>query len=143
MAAVTGRTSHRRKTIDYIVNSVTCVLSLNSTGAEEVRRTDVSDVLLCSEDGTFQTVAGYPAFFQSNREIKMRNLILAVCCAALVGSMPVASAQTTGPAGQQAVKASDPMNANAMTMKKKHKTKKMTKSNDAGMAKDGMKKDTK
>jgi hypothetical protein len=73
----------------------------------------------------------------------MRSLILAVCCAALVGSMSVASAQTTGPAGQEAVKASDPMNANAKTMKKKHKTKKtMTKSDD-GMSKDGMKKDTK
>src|SRR5437879_9544314 len=102
----------------------------------------MSLILLCSEDGTFQTVAGYRAFFQSNREIKMRNLILAVCCAALVGSVPVASAQTTGPARQQAVKASDPMNANAKTVKK-HKAKKMTKSDDAGMAKDGMKKDTK
>jgi hypothetical protein len=39
--------------------------------------------------------------------------------------------------------ANDPINANAKTMKKKHKTKKsMTKSDD-GMAKDGMKKDTK
>ena len=73
----------------------------------------------------------------------MRNLILAVCCAALVGSVPVASAQTTGPAGQQAVKANDPKSANAKTTKKKHKTKTMTKSDDAGMAKDGMKKDTK
>ena len=73
----------------------------------------------------------------------MRNLILAVCCAALVGGMSVASAQTTGSAGQAAVKASDPMNANAKTMKKKHKTKKsMTKSDD-GMSTDGMKKDTK
>ena len=73
----------------------------------------------------------------------MRSLILAVCCAALVGSMSVASAQTTGPARQEATKANDPMNSNAKTMKKKQKTKKsMTKSDD-GMSKDGMKKDTK
>ena len=70
----------------------------------------------------------------------MRSFIVAVCCAALVGSISVTSAQTTSPAGQEATKANDPMNANA---KKKHKTKKsMTKSDD-GMAKDGMKKDTK
>jgi pentapeptide MXKDX repeat protein len=98
---------------------------------------------LCSEDGTFPVVAGYCQFFQYNREIKMRSFIVAVCCAALVGSISVASAQTTGPAGQEATKANDPMNTNAKTMKKKHKTKKsMTKSDD-GMAKDGMKKDTK
>jgi hypothetical protein len=95
---------------------------------------------LCSEDGTFPVVAGYWQFFQPNREIKMRSFIVGVCCAALVGSISVASAQTTSPAGQEATKANDPMNANA---KKKHKTKKgMTKSDD-GMAKDGMKKDTK
>jgi hypothetical protein len=64
----------------------------------------------------------------------MRSLILAVCCAALVGSLSVASAQTTGPAGQEA-KANDPMNANAKTMKKKHKAKKAAKP-DAGMTKD-------
>ena len=73
----------------------------------------------------------------------MRSFIVAVCCAALVGSISVASAQITSPAGQEATKANDPTNANAKTMKKKHKTKKsMTKSDD-GMAKDGMKKDTK
>jgi hypothetical protein len=86
----------------------------------------------CSDDGTFPIVAGYRAFFQYSQEIKMRKLIVAACCAALVGSMSVASAQTTtGPAGQQAVKASDPMNAKAKAKatKKKHKTKKsMTKS---------------
>jgi len=97
----------------------------------------------CSEDGTFPVVAGYWQFFQPNREIKMRSFIVAVCCAALVGSISVASAQTTSPAGQEATKANDPMNANAKTMKKKHKTKKsMTKSDD-GMAKGGMTKDTK
>jgi len=98
---------------------------------------------LRSEDGTFPVVAGYWQFLQCNREIKMRNFILAACCAALVGSISVASAQTTGPAGQEVTKANDPMNANAKTTKKKSKTKKgMTKSDD-GMAKDGMKKDTK
>ena len=70
----------------------------------------------------------------------MRKLIVAACCAALVGSVSVASAQTTGPAAQPTVKASDPMNAHAMKMKKKHKTKKTAKP-DAGMS--GMKKDTK
>jgi len=70
----------------------------------------------------------------------MRKLIVAACCAALVGSVSVASAQTTGPATQPTVKASDPMNAHAMKMKKKHKTKKMAKP-DAGMS--GMKKETK
>ena len=76
----------------------------------------------------------------TNREIKMRNLIVAACCAALVGSVSVASAQTTGaqttgPAAQKTLKASDPMNAHAMKMKKKHKTKKAAKP-DAGMTKD-------
>jgi hypothetical protein len=65
----------------------------------------------------------------------MRNLIVAACCAALVGSVSVASAQTTGPAGQETVKANDPMNAHAKTMKKKHKAKKVAKP-DAGMTKD-------
>jgi hypothetical protein len=81
--------------------------------------------------------------FNITGRLKMRSLILAVCCAALVGSLSVASAQTTGPAGQEAMKANDPLNANAKTMKKKHKAKKsMTKSDDS-MSKDGMKKDTK
>ena len=70
----------------------------------------------------------------------MRNFILAACCAALVGSISVASAQTASPAGQEVAKANDPMNANAKTKKKTKKS--MTKS-DTGMAKDGMKKDTK
>jgi hypothetical protein len=71
----------------------------------------------------------------NNPEIKMRNLIVAACCAALVGSVSVASAQTTGPAAQPTVKASDPVNAQAKTMKKKHKAKKAAKP-DAGMTKD-------
>jgi hypothetical protein len=72
-----------------------------------------------------------------NPEIKMRHLIVAVCCAAFMGSMSGASAQTTGSAGQQVVKAGDPMNANAK-MKKKPKAKKAMAKPD-----DGMKKDTK
>jgi allophanate hydrolase subunit 2 len=96
-----------------------------------------SEPNLGSSDGTFPIVSGYRLFFQFNREIKMRHLIVAVCCAALMGSMSVASAQTTGPAGQQVVKAGDPMNANAKT-KKKHKAKKAMAKPD-----DGMKKDTK
>jgi len=81
------------------------------------------------------------AVVQRNQEIKMRNFILAACCAALVGSISVASAQTASPAGQEATKANDPMNANAKT--KKPKTKKSMTKSDTGMAKDGMKKDTK
>jgi hypothetical protein len=65
----------------------------------------------------------------------MRKLIVAACCAAFVGSLSVASAQTTGPATQPTVKASDPMKAHAMKMKKKHKAKKAAKP-DAGMKKD-------
>jgi hypothetical protein len=68
----------------------------------------------------------------------MRNLLIAACCAALVGSISVASAQTTGPTTQDTIKAKSPMDSNAK-MKKKH-TKKSMKS-DA--TKDGMKKDTK
>ena len=59
----------------------------------------------------------------------MRRLIVAVCCAALVGSVSVASAQTTGPAAQETMKAKDPMNANAKKMKKPKKAKK-TKTSD-------------
>jgi hypothetical protein len=73
----------------------------------------------------------------------MRNLLIAACCAALVGSIPVASAQTTGPAVQDTVKSHSPMDSNAK-MKKKHKT--STKADDGmkgGMSKDGTKKDTK
>jgi hypothetical protein len=69
----------------------------------------------------------------------MRNLLIAACCAALVGSISVASAQTTGPTTQDTIKAKSSMDSNAK-MKKKH-TKKSMKSDDA--TKDGMKKDTK
>ena len=75
----------------------------------------------------------------------MRNLLIAACCAALVGSVSVASAQTAGPATQDSMKTNSPMDSNAK-MKKTHKTKKGMKSDDSmkgDMSKDGMKKDTK
>jgi hypothetical protein len=112
------------------------VSRITSPGKRSAVVTDVANVPLCSEQGTFPTVAGYWALFFTNQEIKMRRLIVAVCCAALVGSVSVASAQTTGPAAQPTtVKASDPLNAHAKAMKKKHKAKKMAKP-DAAMKKD-------
>jgi hypothetical protein len=76
---------------------------------------------------------------------KMRNLLVAVCCAALVGSVSVASAQTTAPAAQDSLKSDSPMNANAKTKKKS--SKKTTKKSDDSMKsdtpKDDMKKDSK
>lgn len=75
----------------------------------------------------------------------MRNLLVAVCCAALVGSVSVASAQTTAPAAQDSLKSDSPMNANAKTKKKS--SKKTTKKSDDSMKsdapKDDMKKDSK
>jgi hypothetical protein len=74
----------------------------------------------------------------------MRNLLIAACCAALVGSISVASAQTAGPATQDTVKSKSPMDSNAK-MKKKH-TKKSMKADDGmkgSMSKDAPKKDTK
>jgi hypothetical protein len=59
----------------------------------------------------------------------MRYLIVAVCCAALVGSVSVASAKTSNSPAQQTVKANDPMNAHAMKMKKL-KAKKAKKTSD-------------
>jgi hypothetical protein len=55
----------------------------------------------------------------------MRYLIVAVCCAALVGSVSVAAEISRSPA-QQTVKASDPMNAHAMKTKKQLKKAKKT-----------------
>jgi hypothetical protein len=75
----------------------------------------------------------------------MRNLLIAACCAALVGSVSVASAQTTAPAAQDSLKSDSPMNANAKTKKKS--SKKTTKKSDDSMKsdtpKDDMKKDSK
>jgi hypothetical protein len=50
--------------------------------------------------------------------------------------MSVASAQTSGPAKQETMKATDPMNANAKTTKKKHKAKKPMTKSDGGTPKD-------
>jgi hypothetical protein len=69
----------------------------------------------------------YGRLFQ--QETKMRNLLIAACCAALVGSVSVASAQTTGPASQDTMKTNSPMDSNAKM--KKSKTKKSTKSDDS------------
>jgi pentapeptide MXKDX repeat protein len=59
----------------------------------------------------------------------MRNLLIAACCAALLGSVSVASAQTSGPAAQDSMKTHNPMDSNAK-MKKKT-AKKSTKSDDS------------
>jgi pentapeptide MXKDX repeat protein len=78
------------------------------------------------------------------QETKMQNLLIAACCAALVGSVSVASAQTTGPANQDTMKSNNPMDSNAKV--KKSKMKKSTKSDDSmksDTSKDSMKKDTK
>ncbi len=67
----------------------------------------------------------------------MRKVFMAACCAALVGSISVASAQTTGPQGQQTMKSNDTMDSMAK-MKKKKMKKGMMKS--GGMSGDGMSK---
>ena len=67
----------------------------------------------------------------------MRKVIVAACCVAFMGSISVASAQTAGPQGQQTMKSSDGMDANAKMMKKKKMKKGMMKSGD-GMSKGGM-----
>jgi hypothetical protein len=67
----------------------------------------------------------------------MRKILVAACCAALMGSISVASAQTTGPQGQQTMKSNDDMDANAKMMKKKKMKKGMMKSG-GGMSKGGM-----
>ena len=75
----------------------------------------------------------------------MRNLLTAACCAALVGSVSVASAQTTAITGQDSMKTHNPMNANAK-MKKTSKKSAKSKSDDStksDTSKDTMKKDSK
>jgi len=75
----------------------------------------------------------------------MRNLLIAVCCATLVGSVSVASAQTTATTGQDSTRTHNPMNANAK-MKKTSKKSTKSKSDDStksDTSKDGMKKDSK
>lgn len=75
----------------------------------------------------------------------MQNLLIAACCAALVGSVSVASAQTTATTGQDSMKTHNPMNANAK-MKKTSKKSAKSKSDDStksDTSKDTMKKDSK
>lgn len=75
----------------------------------------------------------------------MRNLLIAACCAALVGSVSVASAQTTAPAAQNSMKTDSTTNANAKMKKSSKKTTK-SKSDDSMKSdapKDDMKKDSK
>ena len=75
----------------------------------------------------------------------MRNLLIAACCAALVGSVSVASAQTTAATGKDSMKTHNPMNANAK-MKKTSKKSAKSKSDDStksDTSKDTMKKDSK
>ena len=74
----------------------------------------------------------------------MRTLLIAACCAALVGSVSVASAQTTAPAPQDSMKTDNPMNANAKAKKKSSKkTKKSADSMKSDAPKDDTKKDSK
>lgn len=71
----------------------------------------------------------------------MRKIIIAATCAALLGGVSVASAQNTGPTSQDGMKTHSAMDSNAMSMKKKHKMKKMKKgSMSSGMKKDNMSK---
>jgi hypothetical protein len=77
----------------------------------------------------------------------MRNLLVAACCAALMGSISVASAETTGKTTQGSMKTHHPMGAYAK-MKKKS-TKKTTPDDTSkdsmskgDASKDSMKKDS-
>ena len=70
----------------------------------------------------------------------MRKAIIAVCCVAFLGGISAASAQTTGPQGQDAMTTNSPMDAQNKMMKKKKMKKGMMKSGDdmSGMKKDDM-----
>jgi Flp pilus assembly protein TadD len=82
------------------------------------------------------------------QETKMRNLLIAACCAALVGSVSIASAKTTGMTTGNSIKTHHPMDSYAK-MKKKKSMKKTAKSGEMSkdnmskgdMSKDNMKKD--
>jgi uncharacterized protein involved in copper resistance len=80
--------------------------------------------------------------FNQPTELDMKKMFVAVCCAALMGSVSLASAQTTGQPGQDNMKTND-MDSNAKMMKKKHMKKGMMKGEDKGgmgMEKDKMSK---
>jgi pentapeptide MXKDX repeat protein len=66
----------------------------------------------------------------------MRKIVVAACCVAFMGSISVASAQTTGPESQQTVMKSSNMDSQAK-MKKSKMKKGMMKSGD-GMSGNGM-----
>lgn len=68
----------------------------------------------------------------------MRKILIATCCAAFIGGVSVASAQTTGPSGQQTMQMNDGMNSNAKMMKKKKMMKKGMMKKDGMMMKKGM-----
>ncbi len=68
----------------------------------------------------------------------MRKILVAACCAALMGSISVASAQTTGPQAQQTMKSGDNMDANARMMKKKKMKMKRGMMRSGGMSGGGM-----
>jgi len=68
----------------------------------------------------------------------MRKIIVAACCVALMGSISAASAQTTGPEGQQTtMKSNDNTDSMAKMKMKKGKMKKGMMKSD-GMKSDGM-----
>jgi hypothetical protein len=92
---------------------------------------ELSTLLLVDPGNSFQ------------QEIKMRNLLIAACCAALVGSVSIASAETSTATAQGAMKAHNPMDSSAKMMKKKHKMHKMHKTMKSKMKSEGRKKDDK
>ena len=68
----------------------------------------------------------------------MRKILIATCCVAFIGGVSVASAQTTGPSGQQTTQMNDGMNSNAKMMKKKKMKMKKSRMKKDGMMNDGM-----
>ena len=66
----------------------------------------------------------------------MRKLIVATCAAALMSavSFGTASAQTTGPSGQDTMKTHNPMDAQNKAKKKKTKVKKGAMNSGSGMS---------
>jgi hypothetical protein len=71
---------------------------------------------------------------------QMRKVLLAAVCVAFVGGVSAASAQTTGPTGQDTMKTNSPMDSQAKMMKKKKMKMKKGMMKDDMMKKDDMKK---
>ena len=68
----------------------------------------------------------------------MRKVIVATCCAAFLGSISIASAQTAAPSGQTSMKTTSPMESYAKTTKKKtkkHKARKTEETTNGATAK--------